>query len=78
VDSKGRVVGIVTSCSIDSDGYQLGQAYVKYDYTKKGTELQVFSGSGRAKPITLSDAKLGQKLTVPDDVTVLSRFPSRK
>ena len=25
VDERGRVVGIVTSCSVDSEGYQLGQ-----------------------------------------------------
>lgn len=78
VDARGRVVGIVTSCSIDSEGYQLGQAYVKQGYTKKNTKLGVFSGHGRAKPITFDDVQLGKKLTIPEDAVVISRFPSRQ
>jgi glycine hydroxymethyltransferase len=78
VDKKGRIVGIVTSCSIDSEGYQLGQAYVKESHAKAGTSLGVFAGSSHSKPITLQNIKLGKKLAVPDSVTVLSRFPKRK
>lgn len=78
VDKKGRVVGIVTSCSIDSEGFQLGQAYVKTDYTKPGTSLSVFAGSDRTKPVTFSNLNMGKKLSVPDSVTVLSRFPKPK
>src|SRR5262249_53730404 len=37
LDKKGRVVGVVTSCSIDSEGYQLGQAYVQHDSLEEGT-----------------------------------------
>ena len=78
VDGKGRVVGIVTSCSIDSDGYQLGQAYVKHDYRAEDTALAVFSGASRGKPVDPGSASLGSRITVPDEVTVLSRFPKRK
>jgi glycine hydroxymethyltransferase len=78
VDQKGRVVGIVTSCSIDSDGYQLGQAYVKKSSAKRDTILGVFSGANKAKAMTFDNLKLGKKITVPDEVTVLSRFPKRK
>ena len=78
VDGKGRVVGIVTSCSIDSEGYQLGQAYVKLDYAKLNTQLGVFSGSSRAKPESAKDASMGKKLSVPETVTILTRFPKKK
>jgi glycine hydroxymethyltransferase len=78
VDKKGRVVGIVTSCSIDSDGYQLGQAYVKFEFMTEGTQLGIFAGAGKSKPLSLSDANLGSKITVPEPVTVLSRFPKKK
>ena len=78
VDKAGRVVGIVTSCSIDSDGYQLGQAYVKHDYRAEDTALAVFSGASRGKPVDPGSASLGSRITVPDEVTVLSRFPKRK
>lgn len=78
VDNRGRVVGIVTSCSVDSEGYQLGQVYLKNDYRKKGTQLSVFAGSARARVAELNDRSLGDRLTVPEPVEILSRFPSRK
>lgn len=78
VDSKGRVVGIVTSCSIDSEGYQLGQAYVKLDDAKLNNQLGVFAGSSRAKPESPKDAGMGKKLPVPETVTILTRFPKKK
>jgi glycine hydroxymethyltransferase len=77
VDSRGRVVGIVTSCSIDSEGYQLGQAYIKTAYSEPDTQLAVFSGSDRMRS-NPDGAGMGKKFNVPDPVTVLSRFPSRK
>ncbi|MFW5709138.1 MAG: serine hydroxymethyltransferase [Chloroflexota bacterium] len=79
VDQKGRIVGIVTSCSIDSEGYQLGQAYIKSDYLDEGTQLAVFAGAERVKDKATIDAvKLGKKVNLPDPITVLSRFPRRK
>jgi glycine hydroxymethyltransferase len=77
VEARGRVVGIVTSCSIDSEGYQLGQVYLKAEYRKVGTQLAVFPGSSRAKAANLANLKLGDKATMPEPVTILSRFPKR-
>ncbi len=78
VDKKGRVVGIVTSCSIDSEGYQLGQAYVKLDSSAEGTSLGIFAGAEKLKPQQFSDVNLGGKVTVPEPVTIISRFPKKK
>jgi glycine hydroxymethyltransferase len=77
VDSRGRVVGIVTSCSIDSEGYQLGQVLLKDEFKKEGTQLAVFAGSARAKASDLSAMKLGDKVTMPETITILRRFPKR-
>ncbi len=77
VDERGRVVGIVTSCSIDSEGYQLGQAFVRNEYKKEGTQLAVFAGSARAKVKSPAELKLGARATVPEPIVVLSRFPKR-
>jgi glycine hydroxymethyltransferase len=79
VDGRGRVVGTVTSCSIDSDGYQLGQAYIKLSYTDEGTPLFVYAGAAKTeikKPF--GKLVMGDKTVVPSAVTVLSRFPARK
>ncbi len=78
VDGRGRVVGIVTSCSIDSEGYQLGQAYVKFDAMEEGSKLGVFAGAGKLKGSDFASLKLGEKVTVPDSVVILSRFPKAK
>lgn len=75
VDERGRVVGIVTSCSIDTEGYQLGQAYIKNDFRKAGAELAVFAGSSRARSPEPGGLKLGDRATVPEPITILSRFP---
>jgi glycine hydroxymethyltransferase len=77
VDKRGRVVGIVTSCSIDSEGYQLGQAYVKDDYTAEGTPLAVFAAGSHTNG-GKAEVKLGDKLMLPEPVTVLSRMPKAK
>lgn len=79
VDMRGRVVGQVTSCSIDSDGYSLGQAYIRVSHAGEGTPLLVYAGSANAKTgKPLGDLAIGDKTVVPNPATVLSRFPKRK
>jgi len=75
LDRRGRVVGIVTSCSIDSEGYQCGQAYLKEEFAIPATPLLVMTakdGEHKAAPA------IGDKLAVPDAATVISRFPAKK
>ncbi len=82
VDRRGRVVGIVTSCSIDSEGFQTGQAYLKEEFAEEGTPVFIFSGTTHAKDSrngkALADLKFGDKTLVPDAATVLSHFPAKK
>ena len=65
VDAAGQQVGVVTSCSIDVEGYMLGQAYVKDAVIKEGTAVGVRSQRAKA------DAP-------PTPAVILSRFPSKK
>ncbi len=79
LDKKGKVIGFVTSCSIDSEGYQLGQAYVYEDYTSEGTPVTVFAGSSRAKAGKApGELLIGDKVPMPEPATILSRFPKAK
>jgi glycine hydroxymethyltransferase len=79
VDGRGRVVGTVTSCSIDTEGYSLGQAYLKLSYADEGTPLFVFAGAENLKPgKAFGELSIGDKAIVPSPITVLSRFPKRK
>ncbi|MEP7287754.1 MAG: serine hydroxymethyltransferase [Chloroflexota bacterium] len=80
VDRRGRVIGVVTSCSIDSNGFQTGQAYFKEDAIEEDATVYVFSGTANArqngKP--LSALRLGDKALMPDAATVLSHFPKKR
>jgi glycine hydroxymethyltransferase len=78
IDKKGRVVGIVTSCSIDTEGYQLGQAYMKENAGDEGTAVMVFAGSERAKAGKApGELTMGDKVPLPEPATILSRYPKK-
>ncbi len=79
VSRKGRVVGAVTSCSIDSEGWLTGLAYVQDQYAAQGTRLAIFQKESRSwtsKP--LSDLKTGDRIQLHDDITVIRRFLNKK
>ena len=78
VNARGRVVGTVTSCNIDSAGYQLGQALMERGFRKPGAQLSVFAGAGRAKPTNFAKLAIGGRATMPQPLTILTRFPRRK
>lgn len=70
VNLNGVEIGVVTSCSIDSDGYQLGQALLHDDYTASESQIAVRCGSARAQAAgRVADAQAAK---------VLTRFPSKK
>lgn len=75
VDDRGRIVGRVTSCAIDSDGYLLGQAVVKSSFKKMGTKIAVFQGVSEKEIPAVADFSIGKRTTVPSPAEVLRRFP---
>lgn len=79
LDPRGRVIGQVTSCSIDSEGYQLGQAYLKHGSRKPGTAIAIYTGAAKLtvkKPF--GELKTGDRAPIPAAATVLTRFPKKK
>jgi glycine hydroxymethyltransferase len=79
VDARGKVVGVVTSCSIDEEGYSLGQAYIKETHAAEGTPVWVFAAASKTKfDKPLGELGLGDRAVVPSPATVLSRFPKKK
>ncbi len=79
VNQKGRVVGWVTSASLDSDGRLTGLGYVQDGNNERGARLGVFRVAGRnweTRP--LADLKPGDRLQMPDDITVIERFLNKK
>ncbi len=79
LDKRGKVIGTVTSCAIDSDGYLLGQAVVKWDMRKRGTAVYIYQLGGGTRAIKLPKTiKMGARMPSPDGATILSRFPLKK
>lgn len=79
LDRRGRVIGSITSCSIDSDGYQTGLALVKVDYKAEGSALLIYSNASRSKDgKAIAALEMGDKANIPDSATVVSRFMRRK
>lgn len=86
-DAQGQLLGEVTCCSIDTEGFRSGQAWIKISHEKEGTPIVIAQGAGEAyanakaqtqaeleKAITNS----GGKFRAPEAASVLSRFPKKK
>jgi glycine hydroxymethyltransferase len=74
VDPRGRVIGFVTSCAVDQEGYLLGQAYLERKFIEEGSAIGIFQGGYKVAPPS-GPPQAGDRLTVPTAATVLSRFP---
>jgi glycine hydroxymethyltransferase len=75
VDGRGRVIGVVTSCAVNQEGYLLGQAYLEKKATPEGTPIAVFQGAAKEAGKAPADLRIGDRAIVPTPATVLSRFP---
>jgi glycine hydroxymethyltransferase len=79
LDRRGKIVGTITSCAIDADGYLLGQAVLPLEMQEPGTQIAIYQLGGGSRSLRLPNSlEVGQRMPVPDSATVLSRFPSRK
>ena len=79
VNRKGRVVGAVTSASIDTEGRLVGLAYIQQQYAERGTRLGIFQMDTRSwadKPLT--ELKTGDRVQLHDNITVIRRFLNKK
>lgn len=75
MDEMGRVIGRVTSCTTDSEGYFTGQVYVNQRYAKKGNLIYIYQDVSKRKGKELSNLSYGERVSLPDTATILSRFP---
>jgi glycine hydroxymethyltransferase len=78
VDEKGRVMGVITSCSIDTEGCRAGQAYVELKYVAEGTPILIFQSASDKAEKAKKGLKMGDRVTLPEEATVLTRFYMKK
>jgi glycine hydroxymethyltransferase len=78
-ESRGRVIGQVTSCAMDTEGYLVGQAYVDQRHAKEGTEVNIFPRPTREdwdKPY--EELEVGDRLVVHNEAVIVSRFMRKR
>jgi glycine hydroxymethyltransferase len=75
-EKRGRIIGEVTSCAVDTEGHLVGLASVDRRYTKPGTPIGVFPRPNREDWNKPYDAlEVGDKLVMYEEAEVISRFP---
>jgi len=75
VDWRGRVIGHVTSCAVDKDGYLSGQAFVESKVAEKGTIIYIYQGAPKDSSKILGQLKVGERVILPSPAHILRRFP---
>jgi glycine hydroxymethyltransferase len=74
VDKKGKVIGWVTSCSLDTEGYLTGQAYVTLANAAEGTPIFIYQSAPKDAGVAPAAMTLKDKATLPGAAVVVSRF----
>jgi glycine hydroxymethyltransferase len=75
VDRRGRVIGRVTSCAVDSQGYLLGQAYLDRAHIQPGTAIGIYQSAPQKADKAPGQLEIGDRVAIPTPATVLTRFP---
>jgi len=75
MDERGKMIGTVTSCAADSEGYLLGQAYVQLKFAHPGTQIFIFQGAPEKSGKAPAELSMGDRVVLPSAATVLRRFP---
>jgi glycine hydroxymethyltransferase len=75
LDNKGRVIGNVTSCAVDSEGFLTGQAFIDVKSSQEGTPIMIFQSAQKTGLPAPADLQTGDRFTLPTPAVILTRFP---
>jgi len=75
LDKRGRVIGVVTSCAVDKEGFLTGQAFIDLKNSEEGMPVFVYQGASKEAGKAPADLKPGDRAGLPTQATILSRFP---
>ena len=75
LDAKGKVIGEVTSCAVDKEGYLTGQAFIEEKAAVEGTPIDIFQGAAKLAGKAPADLVEGDRVNLPTAAVVVSRFP---
>ena len=74
LDKRGKDIGWVTSCSLDSAGFLTGQAYLALSACAEGSPIFIYQGAPKEAGKAPADMKSGDKATLPAAAVIVSRF----
>jgi glycine hydroxymethyltransferase len=74
LDRRGKVIGYVTSCAIDREGYLTGQAFVETKAGEEGSQIFIYQSAPERAGKAPAELKLGEKSILPTPAVVVSRF----
>ena len=75
LEKRGRVIGWVTSCAADSEGYLTGQAFVELKNGEEGTLIYVFQSASDKPGKAPAELRPGDRATLATPAVIVSRFP---
>jgi len=75
LDKKGKTVGVVTSCAVDSDGLLTGQAYIDLKAGEEGATIYIYQGAPKSIGKIPAELVPGDRVTLPTPAIIISRFP---
>jgi len=75
LDKRGKVVGWVTSCAADVEGFLLGQAFVDLKNGPVDTPLFIIQSAPAKAGKAPAELELGDRGIVPTQAAVIRRFP---
>ncbi|MEW6717895.1 MAG: glycine cleavage system aminomethyltransferase GcvT [Chloroflexota bacterium] len=74
LEKRGKVIGRVTSCAVDSEGYLTGQAFVDLKYQDEGTPIYIFQSAPKEAGKSPAELRAGDRVNIPSAATVMKRF----
>ncbi len=75
INIRGKVIGVVTSCAADKEGYLLGQAYVDLKFAEENSPILIYQGASSEAIKPPADMFMGDRITIPAAATIIRRFP---
>jgi glycine hydroxymethyltransferase len=75
MDKRGRVIGWVTSCAVDRDGYLTGQAYIDQKHSSEDSSIYIFQSAPGDAGKAPADLTIGDRSLLANQAKVVSRFP---
>ncbi|MBW6472872.1 MAG: glycine cleavage system aminomethyltransferase GcvT [Anaerolineaceae bacterium] len=74
IDKKGKVIGVVTSCAIDSEGFLTGQAFIEEKSNEDGTVIFIYQGAPDNIGKLPNQLSQGDRVKLPSPALIVSRF----